>query len=150
MLSLTDLKSFDSILVVCFFYFFGLLTFYYVGIQNQSIKQLIDKVKFLLKIQRKKPTKIPPELISNKYKKLSEFLTGKSKLLSFDISLSLFLTNVTPVILLAVPTTVYLQGAQYFASLISFPIAIMFANIIFVPVFYSLQVKTSNQVINHH
>lgn len=45
-----------------------------------------------------------------------------------------------------IPTSVYLQGAQYFVSLLSFPIAIMLTNYTFVPVFYKLQIKTSNQV----
>lgn len=141
-------RTLDSVLVFSFFYLFVLLTIYHVGIRLNFFKKIIDRTRELFNFKETKPKlqKVPPELISTKYNKLSDFLTGRGKLLAFDSSLSLFLTNVTPVILLGIPTTVYLQGAQYFVSLLSFPIAIVFTNLIFVPVFYSLQIKTANQV----
>lgn len=138
----------DTVLVVGFFHFFGLLTFYHVGIQMHFIQQLLNRFKALFASEkiRMKAQKVPPELISSRYNKLSDFLTGRGKLQSLDSSLSLFLSNVTPVILLGIPTSVYLQGACYFVSLLAFPIAAMIASQIFVPVFYNLQIKTANQV----
>ena len=138
----------DTALVIGFFHFFGLLTFYHVGLQMQFIQQLVNRFKGLFALRKASlgAQKVPPELISTKYNKLSDFLTGRGKLQSLNSSLSLFLSNVTPVVLLGIPTTVYLQGAQYFVSLLSFPIAVMIASKIFVPVFYTLQVKTANQV----
>ena len=139
----------DTTLVVVFFHFFALLTFYHVGIQMHFIQQFVNRFKGLFSSRKVglAAQKVPPELISTKYNKLSDFLTGRGKLQSLDSSLSLFLSNVTPVILLAIPTTVYLQGAQYFVSLLSFPIAVIIANQIFVPVFYALRIKTANQVL---
>lgn len=138
----------DTVLVVGFFHFFALLTFYHVGVQMQFFQQLVDRFKSLFASRKVAlAQKVPPELIATKYNKLSDFLTGRGKLQSLDSSLSLFLSNVSPVILLGIPTTVYLQGAQYFVSLLSFPIAVTIANQIFVPVFYALQIKTANQVL---
>lgn len=92
----------DTTLVVIFFCFFLLLTFYYVGISMNFIRNIFDKFKslFWIKTTIPKVQKLSPEQISWKYNKLSEFLTGRNKFYSLSYSLSLFLSNVTPVNLL--------------------------------------------------
>ena len=99
----SDFNNLDTALVMSFFTFFVLLTFYYIGIQMHFIKEVVDKVKRVLGTLKKPKTQIQvvqPELISAKYNRLSDFLTGRGKLQSFDSSISLFLSNVTPVILI--------------------------------------------------
>lgn len=82
--------NFDTILVIIFFVFFLLLTFYYVGIRMKLFRNFFGK----LFETRPKPQKLSPELISSKYNRLSDFLTGRNKLYFLPYSLSLFLSKI--------------------------------------------------------
>ncbi|KAL4715863.1 hypothetical protein ACJJTC_014595 [Scirpophaga incertulas] len=82
-------------------------------------------------------------IVNRKYNSVNGFLFGGKNMSVISISLALIASHLTSITLLGVPVEIYLRGTQYWASALSLIIVTFLTAVIYLPVFYRLQLTSS-------
>lgn len=72
----------------------------------------------------------------------NEYLLGGKKMGVFPVAISLIASHISGITLLAIPADVYSYGGTILWSIVASPIIVLFTAIIFLPVFYELEITS--------
>ncbi|KAH8240998.1 hypothetical protein KR026_010051, partial [Drosophila bipectinata] len=81
--------------------------------------------------------------------KLNEYLMGSGSLKVFPVSMSLIASSISGVSILGTPPEVYNYGTQYWIIVVPILLEYFIISYIYLPVFWTLQVGSSNEYLEH-
>ena len=81
-----------------------------------------------------------------KQRTTKEYLMADRRLRTLPAALSMLVSFVSAILVLGTPAEMYTRGTQLLLRTIGFCIACIVSNLLFVPLFYSLQVNSSFEV----
>lgn len=81
-----------------------------------------------------------------KQRTTNEVLLGNRKLKTIPVSLSILVSFISAILVIGTPAEMYTHGTQLFMKTIGYCIACLVSSILFVPLFFSLQVTSSFEV----